>query len=77
MVYLRYTPVHGVECVDASDVPRGARIRDFESFYYAISSAAGPIYALMPAKVAALFLSASGYVETADTVSPCPNSRLH
>lgn len=73
MIYLSYTPLHGIKRVDPADIPRGARVRDFESFYYAISSAEGPIYALMPAKVAGLLLSASGDVEAAHAVSPQPD----
>lgn len=77
MIYLSYTPSNGIERVDASDLPRGTRVRNLESFYYAISTAEEPIYALMPAKVAALFLSASGDVETAKTVAPRSNVTRH
>lgn len=70
MIYLSYSPERGIEQVEASELPTGERIRDVESFYYAITSAEEPIYAAMPASVAALFLSASGDVEAANIVDP-------
>jgi len=71
-VYLSYAPARGLSQVAASEVPSGACRRNFESRYYAIATAEEPVYAAMPASVAALFLSASGDVESANRVNPRP-----